>query len=412
MADENAAAPDQSPEVKDSDFTIESASAPLEAAPDDTTVRDTPQHQQPVPDDEQPPADDEKSAAAAKADAGAKPEGAKPAAGAKAPKKKPGLEDRERELRARVDRATYELRETERKIEEKRRELQSAGKPADAKPAADAPAAKPAATEMPEPPNYRDFDTDEAYEAAKVQWRKDVATWQAARETSLKDDITKGVDARFSQQDQVQAETRRLQTVGRTIETVKAKYQDWDEKREALADIQSSWYEAGKHGTVTTPFLSDLSFCLLAEENPEGGELLYFLGSDPARAQVLADLQPSRALRDALVSQESILPLLEHFATDAGQQEFDQLRRMPNPVRCIAAVGALSARLAAAPRGSAPAAHTVTKAQPSVKPPVGAPGARGAERPNAAKPVPFEQWMADEDAKEAAERNRLLGIAG
>ena len=337
----------------------------------------------------------------------------------KAKKKGPTLTERTAQLRKDVDTLTYQKHQTTREIDDAtarlaklRGELAEAdkkAKPADSgTPASSADPPKPAADiAMPAHPKYRDFDTDEAYESAVATWRTDVTAWQTTREEALEAKIGKAVDTRLqSQRGEADAEQAHRALITR-LEAARAKHPDWDEKATALRDIRSSWYNPEHHGQVRTPFLSDLAQSLMASNNEEGAELLHWLGSDPARAQQLADLLPTRPLRDALVMAPSVIPLLEHFATPDGATEFEALKGM-HPVRLFQAVGAISARLSAAPRGSAQPAHPITAASPAVKPPVGTAGVRGPAHPGA--PPVFEDWNASEDARELKERLRIAGV--
>jgi hypothetical protein len=388
-----------------SDFLFESASVAFVDAPTDTTVgrvEAEPPLAEPVA-AEAPPAQDGEVSASAPAAKGEGP--VQPAATTPKTKKKG---DRPADLQRAIDKRTYELRETERKIAERQRELAALGTTTP-KPAAPEPT--PAETAMPEPPKYRDFETDELFEAAVATWRTDMAAWQTGRETALEQRITTAVDGRFkstaTEADTHAAETRLRTTLG----AVYAKHADWDEKVEALGDLRSSWYEPSKHGESQTPFLTDLSKNRMAAGHEDGAELLYLLASDPDRAQGLADLLPSRPMRDALIMAPAIQPLLDHFASDAGAEAFERINRM-HPILLFQAIGALSAQLQTAPRGSVAAAHPITSAVPPVKPPGAGPSARPAAPAVPGAMPPFDEWMASEDARDLAERKRSLGLTG
>lgn len=409
---------DEKPEPADGDdgFTHESASVSFTPPPLDTTVGAGTPEPEPVEaappepvSDEEPPIVEEPPPAAATASLAAATPGAKPK------KKGPTLTERTTQLKRDVDALTYSKHQAQRELDAltaqlaaRRAELPEAPPVAAAKPArpaatADAPADP---GPMPQPPKYRDFATDEEFDAATVKWQTDVAAWQTARDTALEQRITGGLDSRLTAAE-VQAAARRADAaLAERITAAQAKHPDWAAKTAALRDLRSAWYDPAVHGPgSSTPFLSDL----VQNHDADGAELLPWLGSDLARAQVLADLRPTRPLRDALVYAPSILPLLEYFATPDGVQAFEGLKGM-HPLRMTHALGALSARLMAASRGPAPAAHVMTKAVPPAKPPGGTLGAQGAGTPPANQS--FDDWMAAEDRRELAERKRLAGISG
>lgn len=266
---------------------------------------------------------------------------------------------------------------------------------------ADIAAPKP----MPEPPNYRDFATDEEYETARNKWHADVATWHTGETERLKADITSGVEARFKSSEQAAASAASEAEFTGRIEAERAKHADWDQQIAGLKDLRSSWYDPAFHGVdTTTPMLS-----ALVRFHPEGPGLLPWLGSDPERAQLIADLMPTPAIGNALMHVPSLQTVLDHFTTPEGVQEYEALRAM-HPQQVAVAMGALSARLGAgaAPRGSAPAPRPITSAVPPAKPPVGAPGARGAAP--AKSEDSFESFMAAEDAKDQEKRRQLAGL--
>ena len=350
---------------------------------------------------------------------------AKPAQpGAK--KKNVPLTERVASLKKEVDTLTHskhktaaELTADQEKLTALRKEIADleARKASGAAPAKPAEPAKPKAADDTEPvpipahPKYKDFDTDEAYEEAVAKWTTDVQTANVENARRLEARITRGVEAKFTSQGS-EARAREIQaTVVATLEKVRAGKADWNEKATALKGVQSAWYNPEKHSGSTTPFLSDLAMSLLAQGREEGAEILHYLGSDVDRAQRLADLFPTRPLRDAFVHAPSVIPLLEHFATDEGAEEFEGLKRM-HPIQMLQAFGALSTRLAApASSGSgAPAKHAITKAAPSARPPAGSPGARGSAA-TPSTPNSFEDYMAQEDAAELALKKRLAGIA-
>ena len=407
----------------DDGFTHESASVSFTPPPIDTTVG---AGSEPVLEvvaeaaagvsDGEPPADEQEGPEPPVADPSQESASLASAPAAKLAKKKgPTLTERTSKLQKDVDTLTYQKHQTQREMDEAASKLATMrAELADLEAKRTPLAARPKAVDqpadtigpMPEHPKYRDFATDEEYEAAVATWRTDTATWQAARETALEQRITGGIDSRLTAA-QAEAAARRSEAALSTrLTAAQEKHPaDWREKTATLKGLRSTWYDPAAHGVgSTTPFLSDLA----QHHESEGAELLYWLGSDPSRAQVLADLRPTRPLRDALALAPSLLPLLEYFATPEGVQAFEGLKGM-HPIRMDYALGALSARLTAASRGSAPAAHVMTQAVPPAKPPVGTPGARGAGAPAATQT--FDDWYEAENRRELAERKRLAGIS-
>jgi len=407
----------------DDGFTHESASVLFTPPPIDTTVGAESAAEAPpveavaidVVSDAEPPSDEQAeppisdpSQESASLDTAPAPKSQK--------KKGPTLSERTAALKKDVDTLTYQKHQTQREMDEAAARLASmraevadleAKRTGPAAPTQPVPAvtASDAVGPMPEHPKYRDFATDEEYETAVGQWRTDTATWQTARETALEQRITGGIDSRLTAAQRAEAARHADTALAQRIDAARAKYPDWAAKTAALQRLRSAWYDPAAHGAgSTTPFLSDLA----QHHDTDGAELLPWLGSDPARAQVLADLRPTRPLRDALVLAPSLLPLLDFFVTPDGARAFEELKGM-HPIRMNHALGTLSARLMAASRGSAPAAHAMTQAVPPAKPPVGMPGARGAGAPAATQS--FDDWYEAENRRELAERKRLAGIS-
>ena len=337
------------------------------------------------------------------------------AAPAKKPNKVP-LAARTADLKAEINKLTHEKHKTRAEADQAARDLAEIRAEITAR-QAQRPGAEPAVKAapkadpdpMPEHPDYRKFETDEAYDEAVKTHRKDVAGWQTRRTEALKRELTETVDGRLQSRTAAETARRVDDTIVKTLDSVRQDRPDWQEKAHALKDLTSAWYDPKTMGRSPTPFLTDLASSLLSQGSTEGAELLDFLGSDVDRAQRIADLRPTRPLRDALETAPSVIPLLDHFATDDGAQEFEALKRM-HPTRMFQALGMLYARLVPASRGSGPAVHHVTKAAPSYRPQVGSPGARR-ESGTRSEPDNFEGWMADEDTKEQAAREKLASLS-
>ena len=395
-------------------FVVESHSAPIEESPADTTLEakvETPAPVAKVVADEGD--GDAVSASAAIADAA---KGAKPEAG-KA--KKGSLEQRRQSLTKEIDTLTYKKHETDREYQAGQARLaklqgELAALEGKLKPAAAEPV-KPVALTRPVLPKYRDFATDEEYEAAVAKHQTDDEAWllkrDEERDKALETRVVESVEQRLNRERNEAAAGEADRALVDRLNVARAAHPDWQAKSEAVADLKSAWWDPVRHAGISpTPFLSDLAMNV-----EEGPEILYRLGTlmetEPDRAQRLADLLPTKQLREAIIISPSPLALLEYFSTDEGEQVFGQLKGM-HPSWLGQAIGALSARLEAAPGGPVSGVlHPITKASPSAKPPVGAPRTREQTTGSGAPPGNFDKWMAEEDAKDAAKRAKELGIA-
>ena len=413
-------------QAEDDGFIIESASVPFTQAPLDTTLSAEEPAKEPVAAVVAPArTDGEDSASAAEAKTGAEPVAAAEAgAPAKGPKsRKPS--ERVAELRHEIDTLTHTKHRTveeTRELEAKRETLRAEIVDLDKKKAAAAgtsPAPTAAAEDTePEHPKYRDFGTDEEYETAVATWKTNHRGWSDRRLEALKKDITDGVEARFTSADQDVAQRTAMSTMVQTLTKVSAGLPDWDEKADALSAVRSSWFDPTRHigadgKPVYAPFLADLAQTLMMDGAEEGATLLHWLGTDPDRAQRLADLQPNKFVRDAIVHAPSVTPLLDFFASEEGAAEFERLNQM-HPLRMNQALGALSLRLQPAPRGSGAAAHPVTQARPSARPPVGSPGARVDPARQGASESQYQGipgWMLDDETKDVQTHAKERGVS-
>ena len=395
----------------DDGFTIESHSVPQEPVPLDTTEKheysSTTAATDGVREPGDPPDADGTTTESEGTDATADKAAASPAA---KPPKKGTIERRTAALTKDIDALTAKRTQAQQEYQQEQTRLatlraEAAAVEAKLKPPAPPAAAAPLA--RPDHPQYKDFETDEQYDAAVAAWRTKDQQWLDARDKALEDRITSGVDSRLQRQrEAATAEEADAALVSR-LDVAREAHPDWNEKVEPLKDLQSSWYDKTQHGKATAYFLSDIG-----QNAEDGPEFLYWLGTvaleDPDRAQRLADLLPTKALRDVIIL-SSPQKLMEHFSSDEGVKEFNLLKAM-HPDRMKLAVGALSARLSAADRGPAGLAPPpITKATPSAKPPAGAP-------PNLSRPAatgkapPFLDWMAQEDEKER--RQKILDMGG
>lgn len=376
----------------DSGWSVESHSAETEPPPEDTTL--------------------ESLADEAHGEESATPATARPAQRAAAPatpakgKKKQTFQERIDELYGQTKQKDRDLEGATGRITALEAEIRAL-KTAPVKPAepdattiaaAAAETARKAAEDaMPDPPRYVDYDSDEDYNKAVATWKTSVGAWTTKREARLREEINTGVDRKLSEREQAENARQRDAAIIGKIETMRQAHPDFLEKVEANAEV----FKQIKH-----PFLHDLII-----NTPDGGEFLYDLADDPDVALALGSLPlPTRPLADAVRSTPAARQIMKYFATDEGRDAFMHLRTL-HPIAVLREVGKLEARLESADRGSDTGARRpISNAVPPARPPVGSPRAR-APQGSSGPPPPFEDWMAEEDAKEVAERRRQAGVA-
>jgi hypothetical protein len=338
----------------------------------------------------------------------AKASAAAPSSSAKS-KKKQTFQERIDELTGKKGQAERELSAANGRVADLERRLAnletrpaSAAQPAEQERPA-ARAAAPAAADplaLPDPPKYVDFDTDAAYTAAVAQWRTDTNAVLVAREAKIKADVSAEVDGRFAAKSvEEQSRAAEAQVLGR-IGQIAVAHPDFPELMQANAQVFAAITRE------KAPFIHDI-----ITNTADGGELFYDLAKDPEVALALAELPiPTRPLADAVRSSPAARALMNHFATDAGREDFLRLRQL-HPVRVLAEVGKLEHVLETADSGSVKSApRPITNAVPPARPPVGSPRARDPQAPGSSH-TPFDQWMADEDARELAERRARVGAS-
>ncbi len=266
-----------------------------------------------------------------------------------------------------------------------------------------------AAPAMPVHPTYSDFDTEADYQQATSQWATDLEAWQTAREERLATAITGAVDDRLVQQ-QVRDQIRvRQDRFGHSLREVAEQHPDLSEAVKNLEGIRSSWAPAG---APETPFIHDLVL-----NTRTGADYYYHLATHPEEAQVVAELFPSRHLRDAVLRSSAPDSLMRYFATDEGRDAFHRLAGLPDAGDVRQTIGELSARLeAAAARGPASTApKPITSATPPAQPPVGSPIARGSG-PRDATEIDLDdeaavaRWIESDTQKDIEADRRSLGL--
>ncbi len=403
----------QASDTQDGGWAIESASAPPVLNPDDTTaapiaaegaaaaaaaplVDDTAQGD----DDDGTPAPESAASAAAGTAAG-------PAVAATPAQKKAKAKE---SAQQRIDRATFNQREAERREQAQARENADLRRRLEAiertgtkpTPRAGEPApsdGQPAADPMPEHPKYVDFDTEEAFQAGVAKWRTDMAGWQSRQTERLKADITKGLETRLAEDRADVERTAHEAGLAARIRAAAAKQSDFTESVEANSELLASITRE------QTPFIFDVI------ENTADGAEFYTedLVRSPELVTALRELPlPTRALAHAVRRSPASRALMKHFATEHGRKDFMHLRQIQDPGEVFLAVGALQVSLASAGRGPVAGIHPITNAAPPAKPPAGSPRAREPE-PGSNATGSFEDWMKAEDARDAAERQRLTG---
>ena len=267
----------------------------------------------------------------------------------------------------------------------------------------------PPAPAMPVHPTYSDFDTETDYQQATSQWATDLEAWQTAREARLATAITGAVDDRLAHQ-QVHTQLRAQQDrFGHSLREVAEQHPDLPAAVKNLEGIRSSW---APPGAPETPFIHDLVL-----NTRTGADYYYHLATHPEEAQVVAELFPSRHLRDAVLRSSAPDRLMRYFATDEGRDAFHRLAGLPDAGDVRQTIGELSARLeAAAARGPAlTAPKPITRATPPAQPPVGSPMARGSG-PRDATEIDLDdeaavaRWIEADTQKDIEADRRSLGL--
>ena len=262
---------------------------------------------------------------------------------------------------------------------------------------------------MPVHPTYSDFDTEADYQQATSQWATDLEAWQTAREARLATAITGAVDDRLAHQ-QVHAQLRTQQErFGHSLRAVSEQHPDLPAAVKNLEGIRSSWAPAD---APETPFIHDLVL-----NTRTGADYYYHLATHPEEAQVVAELFPSRHLRDAVLRSSAPDSLMRYFATDEGRDAFHRLAGLPDAGDVRQTIGELSARLeAAAARGPASTApKPITSATPPAQPPVGSPMARGSGPRDATEidlddDAALARWIEADTQKDIEADRRSLGL--
>lgn len=228
------------------------------------------------------------------------------------------------------------------------------------------PTAAPVTAGKPAP----DWDQYEADGKSWKQYTLDHNAWSAEemdrRANAAAEATAAKLQAEFkAQRDKSDADRKQLaqdieeQAVQRQHQArmakARAKYADLDTLvHQNLADLDS-------------PFLRDVIV-----STDEGAELLYHLASKPDEAHILAQLQPSQAVGDAIRDADSPLRLLSHFAQHPD--EFSRINALP-PQRALLALGRLDRQLEDARPGPSPTPvpPPVTRAAGPIRPVVPAP---------------------------------------
>lgn len=269
-----------------------------------------------------------------------------------------GMERRHEKLRRRVDDATRELRETERLLEARRREL--AGLPRQDRPAGERPAGTAARADAPPAerpkrprlPKWSEFEkagkTWEDYEAAQAKYDEDLDQYDTAMASYLQSTATRATDERLASTRLSAAQQRAHAAHTERMQRFRETHEDW---REIEADLEG----------LESPFLFDAIFA-----HEKGDEILAWCGRHRDLADDLVDLPLTNAMMAAVRSSANPVPILQYLAEHPTETE--RIARLPySPA--LKALGALEARLDGAtadapPRGSSRDARRSPAAPP------------------------------------------------
>jgi hypothetical protein len=322
---------------------------------------------------------------------------AKPAASAPAAKQRP-IERRVSELRAEINSLTgqrhrtraeaeaakMELADLQRKLEVARLDLAKGHKTDGDKQDEAAPvAAKPAYGAL-KRPVWKEFDAEgkdwdefleaqDAYLEARIE--QSTGKTQAAFQAEL--------DRLRQDADSAAHEARIAGEHGARVRAAKSAHPDFAEAIANLRDVEQ------------TPFMADV-----VRMHSDGAELLYQLGKNPDAASVLTSFDFTREMFNAVMESKNPAGVLLALASDPD--EFARLRALPAS-QVMFALGALDARSSASGTRERPATRgaSISNAPAPIRP-VGGVGKAPADDDDANDDeLPYEQWKAREDARDA-----------
>lgn len=243
-----------------------------------------------------------------------------PAEKTPAPPKKKSAEERHEEIQARINAATRELRETERRTAQLRDEQQRAAAP------------PPAPPEELKRPRWKDYeDAGKSYN----DYEEDVVKWDETRDQRAQ----AVVEQRFAEQQAADAARRAAAAYEARVDDARQKHPDWDDTiRTSMTDVPQ------------TPFL-----VTMVKAHPQGAEIFYDWGKNPEIAKTWAAFdsdpasRPTQPILSALYESAHPTAMLEHLATHPD--EYLRITRLP-PVSALLALGKLETALAGAKNGS------------------------------------------------------------
>jgi hypothetical protein len=304
------------------------------------------------------------------------------------PKKRETAAERKAVLRAEINALVREREETRRALEAERAPKKPVPEPvpAAAAPVKDEKAPEAAAAVDSEEP---DWDAYEASGKTFKEYQHDHAAW-------LRKVIAAEADARASRTASEVVSTARerelaIAEVAREDarrEAAMAKYPDWEATiKENLEDVP------------LTPFVETV-----VRRHPAGMELLYTLAQHPVESKILATLQMTRPIMDAVKEATDPAPLLLYFAHHP--KEHARIAHL-DPPRQLMALGRLSATLSQpdAKNGSSGVTPPVTQAKPPIRP-VGGTRAAGSGTRDPDELDFGPEYVAAENAARASRQRR------
>ena len=300
------------------------------------------------------------------------------------PKKKPSGESRIAEMQARIHAKTRELREIERTLEAKRRDLDSAPTTSAAKPSAPTSSenattvraslsqAPPTKDELANMPLWEDYDKAEK---TFDEFQKDLVAWNRDR-----------IDARLAAEaerieQKVLEKLQHQSTQAQLIDEGEKQAQAYLERQQVIVDAHPDFFELIderlKH-IDQTPFLVDV-----VSTHPQGPALLYHWAQHPAECEYLSKIELPQAVMDVVSESDDAIALLSHLAQHP--EEIDRLTELnrKNRASAIVALTKLETKLAASGvKSGSPAPAPVTRASAPLRPVAGTRTTGGATDPD------------------------------